>query len=359
MSFIGSIVRYSGVGLGLTVAAAMTVSVAGARELTYAYHAANNGAVAEAMKWWGQEVEKRTDGELTVRIFWQQGLVKFQDTLPSVKSGLADMGELAAAFSRAETPAWSLADTGSLSSDPYVATRAYDNMRGQFPQIDAELQAAGVKYLWHYSWGGVVLIGTGEPITHPDQYSGQNVRVSSTLARAIDIKGWNATPVSIRFNEMFQGLQRGVVDGGSSYLNSVLPFKLNEVIDYVVEIDQGQHTGVIVMNQETWDSLSPKAQQVLDELRPEMIERLTRTEIEESLSVRDTLKNSKERAIQVINVDDATSQVWGDAMQLAFQSNVKKAAGAFKDAEAFATAYLAEIKKVAAKVSSDGYPWTN
>ena len=36
------------------------------------------------------------------------------------------------------------------------------------------------------------------------------------------------------------------------------------------------------MNQETWDSLSPKSQQVLDDLRPEMIERLRRSEIEES-----------------------------------------------------------------------------
>ncbi len=357
MSVFGSIVKFTGVGAGLAAAAAMTVSVAGARELTYAYHAANNGAVADAMKWWSQEVEKRTDGELTVKIFWQQGLVKFQDTLPSVKSGLADMGELAAAFSRAETPAWSLADTGSLSSDPYVATRAYENMRAKFPQIDGELQATGVKYLWHYSWGGVVLIGTGDPITHPDQYSGQNVRVSSTLARAISIKGWNANPVSIRFNEMFQGLQRGVVDGGSSYINSLLPFKLNEVIDYVVEINQGQHTGVIVMNQETWDSLSPESQQVLDELRPEMMERLTRTQIEESQLVRNTLTGSKDFPVRVINVDDATANVWGDAMQLAFQSNVEKASGAFKEAEVFAAAYLAEIQEVSAKVESGGYPW--
>lgn len=334
---------------------AMPHGAMAAQGLAYAYPESNNGATAEAMKWWASEVERRTNGEVKVNIFWQQGLVKFGDTLPSVRDGVADVGEIAAAFTmKSATPAWSLADTGAGSADPYVATTALGNLFGKFPHFKKELQDSGLKYLWHYSWGGNVLLGTGKPIVQPGDFSGQNLRVASFVAAAIKKNGWKANPVQISITDMFQGLQRGTVNGGTQYLNRIFPARLNEVIDWVVEMDQGQHTGLVIMNEKRWTGLPDSAKTALEKLNKEMMERLVRVQIEELETVRQKLRASSTKLIQ-LKPDQA--KVWGDAIQETFVDRAEQVKKIFPRSHEFVAAYQAEIARVAAEVAAKGYPW--
>lgn len=340
---------------GLALAAGLTSS-AQAIELSYAYHFPNRGAVPAAMEWWAEQLSERTGGEVTVEIFWRQALTRFNSTFGAVQAGEADIGELAATFSLADTGAWGLADTGVGSSDAYVATRALDNLRSEFSAFDDQLAAAGLHYLWHYSWGGVALLGTGDsPITSPDQYSGQNVRVASFLAAAIRDNGWNANPLSgVSIGDMRAGMETGAVDGGSNYLAGIGTQGFAAVTDWVTIIDQGQHTGVVVMNNGTWNALSADAQGAINDLRGEMMERLTRTEIEQDVEIRASLEAD---GITVVEATDAEATVWGEAMQAAFVKRANDVSGNFPDALAFLDAYQAEIAEVAAQVAANGYPW--
>ena len=344
---INSVALVAGLALWLGAAAP-----AKALELSYSYWANDKSAVASTMKWWADEVKKQTDGEVTVKIFWRQALVKFKNNYKGVKSGQADIAELAAAFSMANMPAWALADTGSGSADSYVTATALDNMRGKFPVLDAEFDKAGLKYLWHYSWGGVVLLGKGKPIVEPSQFNGENVRVSSFLASAIRDKGWKANPVQISIADMLQGLERGTVQGGSNYWSSLPRFA--KVIDWVSVINQGQHTGVVVMNSGTWKALSPKAKKAINGLRSEMMLRLARSQAAEKDKIRTMLAG---KGVKVIQASGAQSAIWGDGMKNAFIKRAKKLNSKFPEGAAFRAAYKAEIAKVAAEVKENGYPW--
>ena len=342
---------------GLSLAFFATSSAEAQQKLSFTYNFGDKGAVAEAMKWWAGELSKRTNGAVEVEIFWRNGLgIGFRNTLSAVQDGTADLGEVAAVFSAKNTPAWALADTGKGSSDPYVATRAFDNLRAKFPRIDSELEAAGLQYMWHYSWGGVVLIGKGgEPITNPSQYSGQNVRVSSFLARAIKTNGWKANPVSgVGIGEMFQAFNRGTIDGGSNYMKDILSAQLNEVIDWVSIVDQGQHMGLVVMNAGIWKALAPETRKVIEELRPEMITRLTRNEIEENARIRTQLET---QGLKVADVSPDDAAIWGSAMQASFVQRAETVKEVFPESGAFVDALQEEIAKVAAQVAGGRYPW--
>lgn len=327
-----------------------------ALELTYSYWAPDRSSVPGNMKWWAEQLTERTGGEVTVNIGWGQSLSRFRDNFNAVSAGEVDMAELAATFALADIGAWGVADTGEGSSDAYVATRALDNLRSQFSAFDDQIEAAGLKYLWHYSWGGVALLGTGDtPITNPDQYNGENVRVASFLAAAIRDNGWNANPVSgVSIGEMRQGMERGTVNGGSNYLAGIGTQGFAAVTDWVTVINQGQHTGLVVMNLDTWNALSDDARNAIDGLRDEMIERLTRGEIEEEIAVRESLIAD---GITVVDATADEAAIWGSAMQAAFLKRANDISGGFPEAVAFLDAYQAEIAKVAADVAANGYPW--
>ena len=95
------------------VAAMLGGSAQAQQKLSFSYNFGDKGAVADAMKWWANEVKTRTDGSVEVEIFWRNGLgVGFRNTFSAIQDGTADMGEIAPVFSAKETPAWALADTG-------------------------------------------------------------------------------------------------------------------------------------------------------------------------------------------------------------------------------------------------------
>ena len=357
MANLGTIARAAMLLAGLSLALFAGSGAQAQQKLSFTYNFGDKGAVADAMKWWAGEVKKRTNDGVEVEIFWRNGLgVGFRNTFSSIQDGTADLGEVAAVFTAKSTPAWALADTGKGSSDPYVATRAFDNLRARFPNIDKELEAAGVKYLWHYSWGGVVLLGKGDkPITNPSQYSGQNVRVSSFLARAIKNNGWKANPVSgVGIGEMFQAFNRGTIDGGSNYMKDILSAQLNEVIDWVSIIDQGQHMGLVVMNADIWNALAPETRAVIDGLRGEMITRLTRGEIEQNADIRAQLEG---QGLKVADVSPQDAAIWGTARQASFVQRADTVKGVFPKSGEFVTALQEEIAKVAAQVEGRRYPW--
>jgi TRAP-type C4-dicarboxylate transport system substrate-binding protein len=354
---------FHGIGLksvaSYAVGAIALAGIAGsaqAVELTYSYWAPDRGSVPDTMKWWAGQLAERTGGDLTVNIGWGQSLSRFRDNFNAVSSGEVDVAELAASFSLSEIGAWGVADTGQGSSDPYVATRALENLRSQFAVFDEQIAAAGLKYLWHYSWGGVALLGTGDtPITNPNQFNGENVRMASFLAAAIRDNGWNANPVSgVSIGEMRQGMERGTVNGGSNYLAGIGTQGFAAVTDWVTILDQGQHTGLVVMNLETWNALSADAQNAIDGLRNEMIERLTRGEIEQDVAVRASLEGE---GITVVDASPEEAAIWGAAMQGAFVKRANDVSPSFPDAVSFLDAYQAEIARVAAEVAANGHPW--
>jgi TRAP-type C4-dicarboxylate transport system substrate-binding protein len=41
----------------------------------------------EMHRWWGNEVEKRSGGKITVTYFWSDSLVKWADALPGIQLG--------------------------------------------------------------------------------------------------------------------------------------------------------------------------------------------------------------------------------------------------------------------------------
>src|SRR5512139_560377 len=50
-----------------------------------------NKSLGVGQKWWAEQVEKRSNGQIKVKIFWADELCGTKDMAQAVKSGLADV----------------------------------------------------------------------------------------------------------------------------------------------------------------------------------------------------------------------------------------------------------------------------
>ena len=169
------------------------------------------GPRAEALKWWAEEVEKRSNGALKVKFFWGQTLVKSKATLKAVGSGLAEMGTINGVYTPANLPVWNLANAPFTIRDPWVGMRVWHEMRQQVPALVMEAERNDVKILFNYATGPMHLLSVKKPIKTLEDLQGMKLRATGGAVQLLSSLG--ATPVKMGFGEIYAALDRGTIDG--------------------------------------------------------------------------------------------------------------------------------------------------
>jgi TRAP-type C4-dicarboxylate transport system substrate-binding protein len=122
---------------------------------------------------------------------------------------------------------------------------------------------------------------TVKKVTSVDQLKGLKIRTSPMYVDFL--KALGATPIGTSPGEVYQALERGVVDGFMWPLFSIRGYGWHEVSKYVVGPPFYKVSHPLLMNAKKWDSLPKHIQQVLMEaLRLEVIaiDKRTADEIE-------------------------------------------------------------------------------
>lgn len=259
-------------GIGLTMAGTAIAQVT----LKVATPTPERGWFGDIHKWWGQEVEKRSNGEIKIQFFWANSLVKWQDCLPAIQSGITDMCWISSSYHPANLGNYMILDNMLNYGDDYVAAvkAAIDTVEQQ-PDMVAEMKRADiVKMMSHISGHGP--IGTKRPLKSLDEMKGKTLRTYGG-ARTDFYKDLGMNPIFMTFPEMYNAMDRGTVDAlGENVLMLANSFKLNEVIGNVHMANPPGANGnggvvgsAFFMRGERWRSLKPEHQKMLRDLRLE------------------------------------------------------------------------------------------
>ena len=306
---------------------------------------------------WAEYLKSESDGEIELEMYWQQSLSKLANNLRAVSSGLADMGVIVPSYSQSKMPINLLSSTTSGSGDPYVAGEAWIRTRQQHPAIAAEDEELNLKFLYNYSIGPVVLMGDKHYLS-PEDFKGETMRLTSHYTQTGAHYGWEVNAARIRSPEMYTALEKGTISGGATYLSLILPYRLNEVADHMVELNLGQHMNLIYMNLDTWNSLSPKIRKLIDDSLPQLRLDLARAFVEESNSVRATIAKHPDFPVEVVQLNDEQRERWGAMLDYSYQHNVETAAKITPVARSIAEAFRKNIQSLEAEFKQQGYPWT-
>lgn len=117
-----------------------------------------------------------------------------------------------------------------------------------------KLEGRGITGL---SWwdNGFKSFSANKPIHSPDDLKGQKMRIQSSKILDAEMRSVGALPQTIGFNETYQALSTGVVDGTENPISNFYTQKMHEVQKHLTLTDHGYLGYAVIANKKFWDGL--------------------------------------------------------------------------------------------------------
>ncbi|WP_300455403.1 TRAP transporter substrate-binding protein [Desulfobacula sp.] len=221
-----------------------------------------NSQLAES---WIQEVEKRTNGEVTIKYYPAQSLTKAPQTYDGVVNGIADIGMTVLAYSRGRFPVAQAIDLPMGYTSGVQATAVANAVLNKFHP--KEFDDSQIMYV-HAHGPGLINMASKKVATMEDM---KGLKIRTTGASGLVISALGGSPVGKGMGETYQLLQKGVVDGSLHPLEANKGWKLGEVVKYVTESYPVAYTTAfaVFMNKRKWSKISPESQKAIKEINAE------------------------------------------------------------------------------------------
>ena len=214
------------------------------------------------MERWKKEVEKRTNGKVSVQTFPGGTLLKAKAMMDGVISGVADIGCLCMAYQPGRFRITNAVALPLGLPDSEVASMTLWKLYNKYkPEPFAK-----VKVLTMFTTAPSNIMSK-IPIKNLEELKGVPLRASGGAAQIL--KAWGATRVGMPMPQTPEALQKGVVKGLFSSLEVMKDFKFAELCKYVTMTQTPVYPFAVVMNMDKWNSLPDDVKKVFDELGPE------------------------------------------------------------------------------------------
>ncbi len=293
----------------------------------------NGYPTVEAVRFMGEELRRRTNGRLGVKIFAGAQLGVERDTLEITSFGGLDLNRVNLAPLNSIEPLTEVLGLPFLFRDAAHLHRVLDGEPGRI--ILDSLAKHELIGLCYYDSGERSFYNTRGPINEPTDMAGMKIRVPNSDLYLAMVRGLGANPTPIAFAEVYQSLVQGVIDGAENNWPSYENARHFEAAGYYSLTRHLLAPEVLVMSKKSWDRLSADDQTSVREsalLSVGVMRELWAARVEEA---RATILASGVQVNQVANRDafaDAMRPVWNDFMRSPEQKRVLAMIEALADA---------------------------
>jgi TRAP-type C4-dicarboxylate transport system substrate-binding protein len=212
------------------------------------------------IKQWGEKLNKSTGGRLKITLFPGQALGKAADHYDMAVKGICDI----ALTNPMYTPArFQLTSVFWL---PFMVTTAEATSVALWKTYDKYLrdEYKEVKVLWLYVHAPGQIFTRKKAIKTLEDMKGMKIRATNPRIQET-LKLLGASPVFIPVPEVYNALDRGVVDGTAMPFEGLWVFKQHEVVDYGMICNLYTMTFPIVMNKAKWESLPADIKKIMED----------------------------------------------------------------------------------------------
>jgi TRAP-type C4-dicarboxylate transport system substrate-binding protein len=130
----------------------------------------------------------------------------------------------------------------------------------------------GVQVFGMTAWPAAVIQTKSKKIETLDQLKGVKLRVAGKV-QADTLLGMGGTPVNVGIDEVYQAIDRGVIDGMLGSLTAVRPFRVFEVARYFLDVPLNGATAMLIMSKERFDKLPAQAKAAFEKNSGEALSR--------------------------------------------------------------------------------------
>jgi tripartite ATP-independent transporter DctP family solute receptor len=207
-------------------------------------------------------IEEGSNGEIAVKIYPTQLLGTGVQMSEMVQAGALEVLTIPTSNMQVLQPALQVLDL------PFL----FPNRESLYKQLDGDLGDALYKPMLSKNIVGLNWFSSGFkqftssfPIHRPEDFKGHKIRVMPAPVIREQFKALGASPVPIDFQELYNALQQGVVDGQENPLTSIVTMKFYEVQKYMTLSNHAFLGYVLVASKGFNDSLPPNYQKLLRE----------------------------------------------------------------------------------------------
>jgi len=219
---------------------------------------------------WADEVGKRTNGRVKVRVYPGATLMPPQQIYDGITKEVADIGYGIFAYHRGRFPLTEVIDLPLGYKDPRVPSRMINEYYKKFRP--KELDDVKVLFLEAH---GRNIISTKKPVSKLSDLRGMKIRSTGLSAKIVTAIGGSA--VGMPITDAYDAMSKGVIEGILLDWGGLLNYRFGDVIKYHIESPGAASTVAFytVLNKDKWNSLPPDIQAIIDKLDDEWIERVS------------------------------------------------------------------------------------
>ncbi|HRX08266.1 MAG TPA: TRAP transporter substrate-binding protein DctP [Candidatus Limiplasma sp.] len=187
-------------------------------------------------------VKEKTDGRVEIVIHASNSLVAATDAIDAAEAGIVDITFILPAY----TPGRYL--LSSIEEFPFMFDTAYQANMTAAAVMDTlqEYDYTTLKLLWFGSTD-VGQIFSKKPLNSAADLTGSKLRSPGTFYNDV-VKALGAIEVSLPVSDLYDALDRGIVDGTFMAITALKSFKLGEVVSDVYMCNMYVTPLVMVMN---------------------------------------------------------------------------------------------------------------
>lgn len=218
---------------------------------------------------WGKDIEKATNGRITVTIFASNTLSPPMQVYDNTAKGVVDIGTSLLAYAPGRLPLSEVLQQPLGYRNGYQASKLANAYYKKFRP--KEFDDVKVMFL-HGAAPGFIF--TKNPVKSTADIKG--LRIKANAENSDIVKNLGASPVTMPVTETYDSLARGVVDGALFPIEALQGFKIGEVVKTVIEnYGMSYMTSMyVVMNKDKWNAISSADQKVIEKFNDEYSDKL-------------------------------------------------------------------------------------
>ncbi|MDZ5697480.1 TRAP transporter substrate-binding protein [Chelativorans sp. M5D2P16] len=259
-----------------------------------------------AMQPWADEIEKRTGGRVHFTLFPAgSALGDATKQFDQARTGVVDVSVGIPSIPRGRHPKSVLVELPFTVPNSEIGTCAMMAMKDE---MSSDYPDTRVLYLTVTEPSGA---HTSKPIKTLDDLKGLRIRTPTSAITAM-LEEIGAVPVGMPPTEIYESVERGVIDGNIMPWGPVGAFKLHEVLGYHLDAAINPVAMYIVFNQRKFDSLPEDVRQVIDEVSDEVFSNWGRWWHETD---QEAVEMARAAGNEIVPMSDEDREAWRERLQ--------------------------------------------
>lgn len=259
---------------------------------------------------WMERVTEITDGKVEFEYYPSEQLGAADDLLDLTDNGVADISTVVSDYNSDKMKYTTfLANYPGLSDSVNQGTLALNKLLQENETVlENDFLNNGVRPMIGIYPPGDDIWSIGKEIRTPEDLKGLNIRTKGGMINEL-YEQLGTNPVSLPFPEMYEALERGVVDATATYNMGIKNAGLGELVNYSTPLQIGAAIHTLAINEDRWQELPEDIQDAMNLASEEIVEDIGSIYDEE---VEAFMNEYRENGGVVVKLTEEEREQWTD-----------------------------------------------